>query len=231
MKTQSIILALALAVLTGCVGVKPDTKPQIAPPPLPPGLTAKKMSAARVSIASAPQPSGPVTLEAWVPEKLYIESRAGLPHLGWLTNDLKQVLLSSTNLTTPVVQWQILSTRCKWLEGDRWIINVTNRYDNARFYKLMSVPTNSLVFGWRYPFESNLTVNAFRLMEGPATNVYTSSNDIPGKVLWAQHPVAQTTNTTFYSVLAVDTNGLTSEFSTEVFYTPGVPNLFEPPCP
>lgn len=230
---KPLLLAMALAVLTGCVGVKPDPQPKIAPPPLPPGLTPKKMTARQPVVSSlvSAASEGPVVLEAWVPEKLYIETRTGLPYLGWLTNDLKQVLLSTTNIVTPVVQWELLSTKCKWLEGDKWFIQVTNRFDQARFYKLLSVPTNSLVFGWRYPFESNLTVNAFAILEGPATNTYTITNPVPGKVLWAPHPIAQGSNTTYYTVVAVDTNGVYSLPANEVYYTPGVSNIFEPPCP
>lgn len=230
---KRIVYILMAAAITGCVATPQRGK--VATPLSPPLPIVTKAARVRIAVAQA-QPVESViqaaALEPWVPEKLYIESRAGSLYLSWMTNSLKTALLTTTNLTTPMVQWQLLGTQCKTLENDHWLIQVTNRDDAARFYRLLSVPTNSIMLGWSYQFTENPTVFGFGLLEGPAANTYTNTTPIPGKVLWGDHPVAQTTNTIFYAIVAMSTNGVSSPVSSEVYFTPGNSNSpFAPPCP
>lgn len=226
---KRILITLVLAALTGCT----VTKPISAPPPLPTDVKARTSVAQAKSVVqakSAVQAAASTALETWAPEKLYIDNRNGVYYLGWLTNVTKSVLITTTDLTTPMKQWQILGTQCKFKEGDRWLIQVTNRYDTARFYRLLSVPTNNIILSWSCPSTAETNVIGFNLLEGPAPLTYTKTTPIPGQVLWTLHPGA--TDLTFYAVVGYDTYGMTSLSTTEVFVDPlSLTNPFAPPCP
>ncbi len=245
MKTQNLLLTLALAALTGCVAVKPDPKPLPELPPLPPGYTPPKQivkaqspkaatfSISKMSLASASS-MGPTPAETWVADNLYIQNRTNGIFLSWMTNSSKNVLLAATNISTPVIEWDILATCSKFQEGDHWSIQVTNRMFPQRFYRLLLAPTNSLVFGWSYPLAASTNVVGFKLYEGPATNTLAMSVNYPVRCLWMTRTnVSTITNRTYFSIWAYDTSDVESGDSNFVNWAPGDPCItpFSPPCP
>lgn len=217
---KTLTLLLTLVALTGCVGVKPtETSKPVTMPPMPPGYTPKaevlrspKAAMAAPMVMAAEAPSEP---EPWTMEKLYITQKPDGIYLEWLYEPTNRyVLLSTTNLMTPVIQWYVLSTACKTLSNDVASIQITNRSAPMRFYKLMTVPVNSLVFGWTYDFNLEPTVTGFNLYEGPASRTYTNHTGIIGQYLWNVHGKTGT-NVMFYTLTAV-ANGLESDLSNEV---------------
>lgn len=217
MKKLSI---LTLAVLTGCVGVKPPTK-TVDLPPMPPGYTAKAVKPKRQVVAA-------FLPEVWVPEKLYIQQRPTGMYLCWLTNTPQTVLIASTDLTKSPVVWEVLGTHCKSLEGDHWALPITQTNLPQRFFRLMAVPTNSAVFSWDYPLEY---ASDFTLHSGPNSHSYNSSTNVGGRKLWFVYNLVDT-NRYYYVMIPRLTNGYPGELSNEVNFAPGdPPGVDSPPCP
>ena len=234
MKAQTLILALALTALCGCVAVKQPEK-AVTMPPLPPGAPvptkavakARTMKAASLSTIKAAS----VEPEVWTVDKLYIQQRTNGLYLCWLTNGMKSVMLSTTNLTTPMIQWDVFSTYGKVTNDSIISLQITNRTAPMRFYRLLSVPTNSIVFSWTYPFTNEPTVDSFKLYEGQASRSYSGSKLIVGKTIWNVHQVVSS-NRLFYSITAQESNtGLESDFSNEVGFQPGDTNRYSIPAP
>lgn len=227
---KALIPILALTVLCGCVAVKQPV-PAVKLPPLPPGASvpakARPMKAASMSSIKAAS----FEPEVWTVEKLYIQQRTNGLYLCWLTNGMKSVVLSTTSIGTPIIQWGVFSTYGKVTNDGIVSLQITNRSAPSRFYRLLSVPTNSIVFSWTYDFKTDSTVDSFKLYEGPSSGVYNSNKVIVGKYLWNAHQVTDT-NRVFYVLTACEsTTGLESDQSNEVDFQPGDAIRYSVPAP
>jgi len=215
-KRQWLWLVLAIG-MSGCAVVdKPAVK--TSAPPMPPMPTA-----ARMAMSSAP--AQPATVLSVVPpapqpvttNHIYIGHNADGPYLWWVANELKNYVLTSTNMVANVQLWEPLSVDGATVTDGIASIPVTNRVSSPRFYRLLSVPTNHVVFSWRYIFTNQ--VSGFKLYQGLESQAYSTNYDIPGKWLWQSHEVTGT-NRAYYVVTAYDQTGVESEVSNEVSYQP-----------
>lgn len=212
-------LAAVLAVLTGCAVVTdptPATLARIQPPPMPPLPGAKRSFAAQPTVitpAFAVVAPEPITTN-----RIYIAQNHAGPYLWWMTNEWKNYVLTSTNYMLSIQQWEPLSVRGATVTDGIASIPITNRSAPIRFYRLLSVPTNHIVFSWRYNF-TNQEVGGFKLYQGGAIRAYATNFDIPDIWLWKSYAVTGT-NRTFYAFTAYDKSGIESDLSSEVDYRP-----------
>ena len=212
---KHILTAILLVAVTGCMSVKdpvPTRQPSVGPP-MPPGVTARQVrSVAPPEVSSLVVPA-PITTNV-----LYMGTWPSGPYLWWLTNDLKNYVLTSTNLLLDLQQWEPLSVQAATATNGIASIPILNRTEPLRYYRLLSVPTNHIVFSWKYVFTTNTA--GFKIYQGLASRAYTNTLTLPGQRLWSSYPVTATERA-YYAVTAYDDYGVESVFSDEVNYQPG----------
>ena len=79
--------------------------------------------------------------------------------------------------------------------------------------------TNSIAtvtLAWDYNFTNNPAVNAFRIYGGIAPSTYTNFVNVAGQVTTGQVTNVPTGLTNYFAATSVDTNGLESDYSTEI---------------
>lgn len=193
------------------------------PPEPPVGIPKRFAGTARSSVATVQ------VSEVWVQERLYIQTRDSGLYLGWLTNSTKTVILATTNIQASAVEWTVFGDSCKVLEGDRWAVRVSDTNAPFKFFRLMSVPTNSVVLGWSYVPGILPGLTGFKVHEVSPTGVFTNTLDKTANTVWHMAQVAGT-NTTYYAVTAYAGSQQVGE-SNEATYQEGSPGQPPLPCP
>lgn len=81
-------------------------------------------------------------------------------------------------------------------------------------------PTNTvlLTFGWNYDFVNNPNTVGFNLYDGTNKSVYTSMIPIRSQITNTSIPLPMNSNTYYFSLTAVDTNGLESTNSQQAVF-------------
>ena len=89
-------------------------------------------------------------------------------------------------------------------------------------------PTNitaTVTLAWDYDFTNNPAVNAFRIYDGIASRTYTNVVNILGQITTGTVTNLQSGPTYYFAATAVDTNGLESDYSSEVSTTVMSPSV------
>jgi len=83
-----------------------------------------------------------------------------------------------------------------------------------------STNISMVTLAWDYDFTNNPGVNAFRIYDGIASRTYTNVVNVLGQITTGQVSNLLGGSTYYFAATAVDTNGLESDYSSEVSYTP-----------